>query len=79
MRVDLAAFDTIPLSYWSPKGQNPRLKHQKPLHSPKVTVWCALSSNGIIGLLRRVARNTEARFQECVRRDGHHLDDIIFK
>lgn len=30
-------------------------------------------------LLQRVARNTEARFQECVRRDGHHLDDIIFK
>lgn len=34
--------------YWAPKGQNPRLKHQQPLHSPKVTVWCALSSSGII-------------------------------
>lgn len=189
--------------YWSPIGQNPRIKHQKPLHSPKVTVWCALGSRGIIGpyffenrreqaisvngvayrrmlidyffpimsehpaftshtwfqqdgatphtaresmallrdffpnklisrfgdipwpprspdltpmdfflwgylkskvyetspatisalkeniarevhdipasLLQRVARNTEARFQECVRRDGQHLDDIIFK
>lgn len=189
--------------YWSHKGQNPRLKHQQPLHSPKVTVWCALSSRGIIGpyffenrqgqaitvtgvsyrrmlndyflpilrehpayssqtwfqqdgatphtaretmallrdlfpnklisrfadlpwpprspdltpmdfflwgylkskvyetapptisalkenivrevngiptsLLQRVARNTEARFQECIRRDGKHLDEIIFK
>lgn len=189
--------------YWAPRGQNPHLKHQQPLHSPKVTVWCALSSRGIIGpyffenargqaisvngvsyrrmlndyflpllrehpaysshtwfqqdgatphtaretmallrdffpeklisrfgdipwpprspdltpmdfflwgylknkvyesepatisalkenivrevnaistsLLQRVARNTEARFQECVRRDGQHLDDVIFK
>lgn len=24
--------------------------HQQPLHSPKVTVWCAMSSLGIIGL-----------------------------
>lgn len=189
--------------YWSPKRQNPRLKHQQPLHSPKVTVWCALSSRGIIGpyffenrqrqlvsvdgvayrrmlndylfptlrehpaftsqtwfqqdgatphtaretmallrdffpsklisrfgdipwpprspdltpmdfflwgylkskvyetspatiselkenivrevngisaaLLQRVARNTEARFQECIRRNGQHLDDVIFQ
>ena len=36
--------------------------------------------NGIpTSLLQRVARNTEARFQECVRRDGQHLDEIIFK
>uniref|UniRef100_A0A2H1V0U8 SFRICE_030809 n=1 Tax=Spodoptera frugiperda TaxID=7108 RepID=A0A2H1V0U8_SPOFR len=35
--------------YWSPKGQNPRLKHQQPLHSPTVSVWCALSSRGNIG------------------------------
>ncbi|XP_050342348.1 uncharacterized protein LOC126768367 [Nymphalis io] len=26
-----------------------QLKHQKPLHSPKVTVWAALSASGIIG------------------------------
>lgn len=33
--------------YWSPI--NPKLKHQKPLHSPKVTVWAAMSAHGIIG------------------------------
>lgn len=35
--------------YWSPRSHNPRLKHQKPLHCPRLTVWCALSTNGIIG------------------------------
>ncbi|PSN51234.1 hypothetical protein C0J52_10549 [Blattella germanica] len=29
--------------------ENPREVHQRPLHSPKVTVWCAISVNGIIG------------------------------
>lgn len=33
--------------YWSP--ENPKRKHQKPLHSPKVTVWAAMSARGIIG------------------------------
>lgn len=33
--------------YWS--AENPLQLHEKPLHSPKVTVWCALSSSGIIG------------------------------
>jgi len=33
--------------YWS--AINPKCKHQKPLHSPKVTVWAAMSSRGIIG------------------------------
>lgn len=33
--------------YWSQK--NPKHLHQRPLHSHKVTVWCALSSYGIIG------------------------------
>lgn len=33
--------------YWS--CENPNRKHQKPLHSPKVTVWAALSAHGIIG------------------------------
>ena len=28
---------------------NPRQLHEGPLHSPKVTVWCAISSGGIIG------------------------------
>jgi len=30
-------------------------------------------------LLQRVAWYTEVRFQECARRDGRHLDEIIFK
>lgn len=33
--------------YWS--DENPRLLHETPLHSQKVTTWCAISSNGIIG------------------------------
>lgn len=28
---------------------NPCLKHQQPLYWPGFTVWCALSTNGIIG------------------------------
>ncbi|XP_048484480.1 uncharacterized protein LOC125490157 [Plutella xylostella] len=33
--------------YWS--TENPKAKHERPLHSPKVTVWAAISSKGIIG------------------------------
>lgn len=33
--------------YWAP--ENPRERHQRPLHSPKVTVWCGMSAAGIIG------------------------------
>ena len=33
--------------YWAPN--NPHDLHQHPLHSAKVTVWCAVSSHGIIG------------------------------
>lgn len=33
--------------YWS--DENPQELHQKPLHSAKVTVWCAMCSTGIIG------------------------------
>jgi hypothetical protein len=33
--------------YWA---ANPRQLHEWPLHSAKVTVWCAISSNGVIGL-----------------------------
>ena len=33
--------------YWS--QANPRELHEKPPHSPKVTVWCAMSASGIIG------------------------------
>ena len=33
--------------YWS--QNNPRELHQRPLHSPKVTVWCAMASFGVWG------------------------------
>ena len=33
--------------YWS--QANPRALHEKPLHSPKVTVWCVMSASAIIG------------------------------
>lgn len=33
--------------YWA--SENPLELHQKPLHSPKVIVWAAISSQGIIG------------------------------
>ena len=33
--------------YWS--QANPRALHEKPLHSQKVTVWCAMSASGTIG------------------------------
>lgn len=35
------------LRYWS--SENPRLVHEKPLHSDRVTVWCATTPHGIIG------------------------------
>jgi hypothetical protein len=33
--------------YWA--EETPRLLHQSPFHSQKVTVWCGLSSFGILG------------------------------
>lgn len=33
--------------YWS--ENNPRVTREKPLHSPKLTVWCAVSQFGVIG------------------------------
>ncbi|PNF24616.1 hypothetical protein B7P43_G03069 [Cryptotermes secundus] len=35
------------MRYWS--ANNPRELHERPLHSNKVTVWCALSRVGVIG------------------------------
>ena len=35
------------MRYWS--GANPREIHQRPLHSDRVTVWCAISRIRIIG------------------------------
>lgn len=34
--------------YWA--VENPRRKHERPLHSPKFVVWAAMSAKGIIGL-----------------------------
>lgn len=33
--------------YWA--SDNPRALHQRPLHSPKVTVWCAVTKECVIG------------------------------
>jgi hypothetical protein len=33
--------------YWA--AANPQQHRERPLHSAKVTVWCAISSNGVIG------------------------------
>jgi hypothetical protein len=33
--------------YWPP--QNPHEVHERLLHSPKVTVWCAICKVGVIG------------------------------
>ena len=33
--------------YWA--DSNPKEVHERPLHSSKVTVWCAVSSHGVIG------------------------------
>jgi hypothetical protein len=33
--------------YWS--ETNPRQLHERPLHSPKVSVWCGVGSIGVIG------------------------------
>lgn len=35
------------MRYWCER--NPRELHEKPLHSDRVTVWCAVSRVGIIG------------------------------
>jgi len=33
--------------YWA--AENPRELHERPLHSEKMTVWCAMSRLGVIG------------------------------
>jgi len=34
--------------YWAPN--NPHELYQRPLHTAKMTMWCAVSSHGIIDL-----------------------------
>jgi hypothetical protein len=36
--------------YWA--SQNPHEVHERPLHSPKVAVWCVIGKVGVIGLPR---------------------------
>jgi len=33
--------------YWAP--DNPNILHERPLHSPRVTVWCGIGKCGVIG------------------------------
>ena len=53
--------------YWG--NEKPTFVTQRPLHSPKVTVWCALSSKGIIGpfLFENDAGDTVTVTQETYR------------
>jgi hypothetical protein len=55
-RFGLYATGAVPdFRYWA--ENNPRDLHQKPLHSPQVTVWCAVSRLGVVGpFSRKVAR-----------------------
>lgn len=52
------------MRYWS--AVNPKELHQKPLHSPKVTVWCAVSTERIFGPYFSPVQ-------------GRHLKDVVFK
>ena len=36
-------------NFWYWAQNNPRDLHQRPLHSPRVTVWCAVSRLGVVG------------------------------
>ncbi|XP_039282917.1 uncharacterized protein LOC120351044 [Nilaparvata lugens] len=36
-------------NFWYWAANNPRQLHERPLNSPKVTVWCAVSQFGVIG------------------------------
>lgn len=79
--------------YWSPRSQNPRLKHQILLHCSRVIVWWALFTNGItrhgffenarvqastVPILLACGAKYEAPFR-TVQIDRRHLDEIIFK
>jgi hypothetical protein len=37
--------------YWA--SDNPRALHQRPLHSPKVTVWCAVTKECVVRTFSR--------------------------
>jgi hypothetical protein len=47
-RFGLYATDAVPdFRYWA--ENNPRNLHQRPLHSPRVTVWGTVSRLGVVG------------------------------
>ena len=59
------------MRYWS--AENPRQLHQTPLHCQRVTVWCAISSVGIIGTYffeenERAVTVNAARYREMIER-----------
>jgi hypothetical protein len=47
-RFGLYATDAVP-DFWYWAENNPRNLNQRPLHSPQVTVWCAVSHFGVVG------------------------------
>ena len=53
---------------------NPQELHQRPLHSPKVTVWCAISFTGVVGAcFSRKWGHSDNEF----RRVCEHIGDIL--
>jgi hypothetical protein len=81
------------VGYWAP--DNPRKMHQRPFHSSKVTVYCGVASFGVIGpysfedqngdtatpddMLRKMLADVCDRVEECLRKGGSHLTNIVFK
>jgi hypothetical protein len=61
--------------YWA--KNNPRIIHERPPHSPKLTVWCAVSQLG--EMCERAVQSFTDHFQQCVAANGPQLKDIIFK
>lgn len=78
------------LRYWA--AEDPHLIYQRPLHSPKVTVWCAIGFFGIIGPYffeengttvtvnsARYIRMIETFLEPELRRQGIRLKDVWFQ
>ena len=71
------------VQYWA--TNNPRQLHERPLHSPKVTVWCAMSQFGVIGPNifedeNRTATVTSARYVVMLETNlQHRLEEMAEK
>lgn len=78
--------------YWA--ANNPRQLHERPLHSPKVTVWCGVSQFGVIGPYffedeNRTVTVTSARYVVMLETylqhrleemaEDHNLEDVWFQ